>query len=44
MQQLGRGLRLSKNKHYLNVLDFIGNYKKANFSPYLITGTSQKGL
>ena len=42
MQQLGRGLRLSKNKHYLNVLDFIGNYKKANFSPYLITGTSQK--
>lgn len=41
MQQLGRGLRLSKDKHYLNVLDFIGNYKKANFSPYLITGTSK---
>lgn len=41
MQQLGRGLRLYKDKHYLNVLDFIGNYKKANFSPYLITGTSK---
>ncbi|MBQ1786774.1 MAG: hypothetical protein II005_08630, partial [Turicibacter sp.] len=34
-------LRLYKNKHYLNVLDFIGNYKKANFAPYLITGTSK---
>ena len=41
MQQLGRGLRLYKDKHYLNVLDFIGNYKKANFAPYLITGTSK---
>ncbi|MDO4927333.1 MAG: DEAD/DEAH box helicase, partial [Turicibacter sp.] len=41
MQQLGRGLRLYKDKHYLNVLDFIGNYKKANFSPYLITGASK---
>ena len=29
LQQLGRGLRLSKGKEYLNVLDFIGNYKKA---------------
>ena len=33
LQQLGRGLRKSKNKKYLNVLDFIGNYKKANFIP-----------
>lgn len=41
LQQLGRGLRLYKDKHYLNVLDFIGNYKKANFSPYLITGASK---
>ena len=30
LQQLGRGLRKSKGKEYLNVLDFIGNYKKAN--------------
>ena len=29
-QQLGRGLRLSPNKEELIVLDFIGNYKKAN--------------
>lgn len=41
LQQLGRGLRRSKDKKYLNVLDFIGNYKKANFAPYLITGTSK---
>ncbi len=41
LQQLGRGLRLYKDKHYLNVLDFIGNYKKANFAPYLITGTTK---
>lgn len=41
LQQLGHGLRLYKDKHYLNVLDFIGNYKKANFSPYLMTGASK---
>lgn len=41
LQQLGRGLRKSLNKKYLNVLDFIGNYKKANFTPYLITGTTK---
>ena len=29
LQQLGRGLRTSKGKEYLNVLDFIGNYKFA---------------
>lgn len=29
LQQLGRGLRLSRNKEYLTVLDFIGNYEKA---------------
>ena len=29
LQQLGRGLRISKGKEYLNVLDFIGNYEKA---------------
>lgn len=40
LQQLGRGLRKDKNKNYLNVLDFIGNYKKANLVPYLLTGQS----
>lgn len=28
LQQLGRGLRKSWYKEYLNVLDFIGNYEK----------------
>ena len=41
LQQLGRGLRKYKNKKYLNVLDFIGNYKKANLVPYLLTGESK---
>lgn len=38
LQQLGRGLRKWKNKRYLNVLDFIGNYKKANLIPSFLTG------
>lgn len=42
LQQLGRGLRKDNNKKYLNVLDFIGNYKKANLVPYLLTGESKK--
>lgn len=29
IQQLGRGLRKSKGKEYLTVLDFIGNHKRA---------------
>lgn len=38
LQQLGRGLRKDKGKEYLNVLDFIGNYKKADMIPKLIGG------
>ncbi|AGY77760.1 DEAD/DEAH box helicase family protein [Clostridium autoethanogenum] len=38
LQQLGRGLRKYKGKNYLNVLDFIGNYKKANLVPLFLTG------
>lgn len=38
LQQLGRGLRKYKNKEYLTVLDFIGNYKKANLVPLLLSG------
>jgi superfamily II DNA or RNA helicase/HKD family nuclease len=38
LQQLGRGLRKYKDKKYLNVLDFIGNYKKANLIPFFLTG------
>ncbi len=38
LQQLGRGLRTSKGKEYLNVLDFIGNYLKAGRAPLLLSG------
>ena len=42
-QQLGRGLRLSTNKQDLIVLDFIGNYKRANkIRDYLSQGKSEK--
>lgn len=39
LQQLGRGLRQDGEKEYLNVLDFIGNYKKANLIPFLLKGS-----
>ena len=38
LQQLGRGLRISKGKEYVNVLDFIGNYEKAGRAPFLLNG------
>ncbi len=38
LQQLGRGLRTYKGKEYLNVLDFIGNYEKADKTPFLLAG------
>ncbi len=37
LQQLGRGLRKYENKEYLTVLDFIGNYNKANHIPFLLS-------
>lgn len=40
LQQLGRGLRKTKDKEYLTVLDFVGNYKKANLTPFLLSGKS----
>ena len=40
LQQLGRGLRKSKGKEYLIVLDFIGNYEKAGNVRALLTGES----
>ena len=41
LQQLGRGLCKSRGKSYVNVLDFIGNYKKANLLPFLLTSEAQ---
>lgn len=43
LQQLGRGLRTSKGKTYLNVLDFIGNYEKAGRAPWLLSGEKSAG-
>ncbi len=43
LQQLGRGLRTSRGKEYLNVLDFIGNYEKAGNAPLLLTGEASAG-
>lgn len=40
LQQLGRGLRKYKNKERLVALDFIGNYKKASHSLFLLSGES----
>lgn len=43
LQQLGRGLRTSKGKEYLNVLDFIGNYERAGRAPLLLSGEKSFG-
>lgn len=42
LQQLGRGLRKSRGKDYLNVLDFIGNYEKAGKVRFLLAGDTIK--
>lgn len=42
LQQLGRGLRISKGKEFLNVLDFIGNYEKAGQAPFLLSGGNNR--
>lgn len=44
MQQLGRGLRRSKDKDYLNVLDFIGNYEKAGKVRFYLSGKDRNGV
>lgn len=38
LQQLGRGLRKCKEKEFLTVLDFIGNYEKAGRVRFLLEG------
>ncbi len=38
VQQLGRGLRLSRGKEYLVVIDFIGNYKNNFLIPIALFG------
>ncbi len=43
LQQLGRGLRKSRGKEYLNVLDFIGNYVKAGRTQGLLSGNFFEG-
>ena len=42
-QQLGRGLRLCGGKNKVVIIDFIGNYKKANnLRKYLSKGSTEK--
>lgn len=43
LQQLVRGLRTSKGKEYLNVLDFIGNYKFAGKNISLLSEQKRAG-
>ena len=43
LQQLGRGLRRSKGKEYLNVLDFIGNYERAGQAKWFLAGEVMGG-
>ena len=38
IQQLGRGLRLEKEKEYLVVIDFIGNYRNNFMIPQALSG------
>lgn len=38
IQQLGRGLRKFKNKEYVVILDFIGNYKNNFMIPIALSG------
>ncbi|MDO4501364.1 MAG: DUF3427 domain-containing protein [Erysipelotrichaceae bacterium] len=38
IQQLGRGLRKHKNKEYVNVIDFIGNYENNFLIPVALSG------
>ena len=38
VQQLGRGLRKSRNKRYLEVIDFIGNYENNYLLPIALFG------
>lgn len=38
VQQLGRGLRKSNNKRYLEVIDFIGNYENNYLLPIALFG------
>ena len=44
LQQLGRGLRKKGKKKYVNVLDFIGNYKKANLIPFFLAGDIKSSM
>lgn len=38
IQQLGRGLRKHESKEYVNVIDFIGNYKNNYMIPMALSG------
>lgn len=43
LQQLGRGLRLHKDKKFLQVIDLVGNYRGADFKLPTLFGMSNWG-
>ncbi len=44
MQQLGRGLRISENKDYLTVIDFVGNYKNSHYKLSYLSGLTPQEI
>lgn len=38
LQQLGRGLRRTKDKEFLVVIDFVGNFRRAHVAPLALSG------
>ena len=42
LQQLGRGLRRVKDKEFLVVIDFVGNFRRAHVAPLALSGFSSE--
>lgn len=42
VQQMGRGLRKHKSKKFVNIIDFIGNYKNNYLIPVALSGNSNR--
>lgn len=42
VQQMGRGLRKHKDKDFVNIIDFIGNYKNNYLIPVALSGNSNR--
>src|SRR5699024_7139366 len=42
VQQMGRGLRKHDDKEFVNIIDFIGNYKNNYLIPVALSGNSNR--